>query len=333
MTAFRLPDQVPVAWAQISQSGEAGTNAMHIAGSGLEIRNYLMHVELLPVPASISLHTRLRARLVGMTVSNPAFEGAAVKHRGFKITGSEPNLDIDTQVWDSNPDAGGTAAWISGDTGTEFNDYSFLVSPPNNLNIDYVTWELVVRSPGQIIVDGASCKHYYGTLIPMNIIGYQRIEKQGFQLEYLVPDFNGSPLYRYVTYLQTESINARVGQVLVFDASGAIDGVGTISTIDQPITAPSECLRGVMAKMRRTNTSTYDYITVFENYTTGDPYRPVVFEDTRQRRCRYDYDQVELLGFIDNITTSTTLVESVLFISFQDLNVDMMITDFVGPSQ
>lgn len=332
MTMFRLPDQVPVAWARIQQSGEAGRNAAHIDGSGLEVRNYLMHQELITAPASVSLQTRLRARLVGMTVGNPAFEGAAVRHRGFQITGTSPDLKADTQVFDSNPDAGGTSAWISGDTGTEFRTYNFVISIPRDVAIDYVTWELVVRSPGQIIVSSTECRHFYGRLLPISINGYQRIDTPGFQYEE-VAEFNQAFRAVWATYLQTHPIEARVGQNLIFDTTGMMDGTAWQTTVSNPIQQPAKTTRGLLAKLRKTGTSNYDYITIYDNETDGDNYRPVIMAETRQQRSRADYDQIEILGFVDNHDLSTLTSSGPSFVSFQDLSVDFTISDFVAPSQ
>lgn len=332
MTQFRLPDQVPVTWARINQSGEGGTNAMHMDGAGTDVYNYLMYTQLLPAPANVSLQTRLRAKLVNMTVGNASFEGAAVRHRGFRMTGTEPNLELDTQVWDSNPNSGGRQHWISGNT-SDFKDYSFIVSMPPDKGVDYVTWELVMRSPGQIIVSNVECRHFYGQRYELNINGFGRWEESGgaLKLERIETASsldNDSRSFRYVRYLMTEDIDCRKGQNIITSANGIINGRAEHNTTGEvPATS------GFSLKLRRKGTSTEDWFDVVERYAPQA--LASYYDEARQRRARYDYDRAQLIVYVEPSQQGNTALGIVKadYVLYADPQVDLTISDFVAPSQ
>jgi len=333
MTQFRLPDQVPASWGRVDQSGEGGTKAARIDGSGLDVRNYMMHRLLLPAPADVSLQTRISAKLIGMTVGNPAFEGAAVLHRGFRMQGTEPNLELDEQVWSSNPAAGGRKSWISGDH-SDFRTYNFVEPLPKIQGMDYVTWELVVRSPGQIIVDDVQCRHYYGKAYNEYIEGTQRWNTPVFQIHVFDANFNGKNVRRWIKSLRTQAIECRKGQNLIFMTEvAALDGIGTQFTPAAPANQPCSATRGFLAKLRRSDDpGVYDYFDLLTDYT-GEQYNPVKAAETRSFVARHSYDQWELYGFIDPKPDNDASNVGVLFIEHKDVNADLVVADFVAPSQ
>ena len=332
MSQFRLPDQVPVTWARINQRGEGGSNAAHIDGGGTDVYNYLMYQQLLSMSSNVSLQTRLRAKLVEMYVGNASFEGAAVRHRGFQMTGTEPNLELDTQVWDSNPASGGRKKWISGNT-SDFQDYSFIVEVPTDKGIDYVTWELVMRSPGQIIIDNVECRHFYGKLYDLSIDGYGRWEEDGGALsleriEVASSLDNDSRSFRYVHYLRTYDIECRKGQNLITSATGIING-----RAEHYQTGEVEATTGFSLKLRRKGTTTEDWFDVVERYS---PYAlPSFYNEARQQRARYDYDRAQLIIYVEPSPQGNTALGLVKgdYVLYADPQLDLTVSDFVAPSQ
>lgn len=329
MTQFRLPDQVPVTWARINQTGEGGTKAAHIDGGGTDVYNYLMHTVLLPAPSNVSLQTRLRAKLVNMTVGNASFEGAAVLHRGFKMTGTEPNLKLDDQVWSSNPQTGGRRHWISGNT-ADFQDYNFVIPIPDDQGIDYVTWELVMRSPGQIIISNVECRHYYGKLYEMDISGYQHWEASAseFQQETISSGSEQQAnVFRWLRYLQTEMIDCRKGQNIITTCTGSINAGSefTVDNSDAPTTV------GFSLKMRRKGTNTEDWLDVVDRYLPEPG--ATRYDEGRQKRARYDYDRVQLVVYSQPHGGAATGNVVADFVEYEDPQLDLLISDFVAPSQ
>lgn len=319
---FRLPDQIPVSWGRVEQSGEGGTNAIRIDGSGLNNYNYLMHTMLLAAPSDVSLQTRLRAKFINMNVDNPAFEGAAVLHRGFKMSGSEPNLEIDTQVWSSNPAAGGRKSWISGDD-SNFKTYNFVIPLPEVEGMDYVTWELVVRANGQIIVEDVQCRHFYGKPYDLDIIGSQDYFGNQMSLE----TFQG--VTRWVKYLKIGDMICQKGQLMIVDSSGALRASAVNQDLaDIPVTT------GFMLKLRRTGTGVEDSLDTSAAYSTTIRMGVYpLYDETRQRRARYNYDRYQLLAYIEPHRRSTDSSWGPDTIGFINPKMDLFIADFVGPSQ
>ena len=332
MTQFRLPDQVPVTWARINQSGEGGTKAMHMDGGGTDVYNYLMYTQMLPAPSNVSLQTRLRAKLISMTVGNASFEGAAVRHRGFKMTGAEPNLKLDTQVWDSNPGSGGRKHWISGNT-SDFQDYSFIIPVPSDKGIDYVTWELVMRSPGQIIVSNVECRHYYGRLYEMDISGSQlwRANDDGLTLTQLLASSSlesDANVIRWIRYLKTIDIDCRKGQNLITSGTGAINGI-TRGSSNAGAYLPTTT--GFSLKLRRKGTNTEDWLDVVTRYS--EIAHVTRYDQSQQRIARYDYDRAQLVVFLQPHYTSSVGTVFGTFAAYEDPQLDVLVADFVAPSQ
>ena len=93
MSLLRIPDQPDVSWARYGRYGEGGTFGYQIDASGLDLRNRMMHQDLLPATADVSLQTRIRLKSTLVTY-NGAFEGLSVRHRGYQLQGSAPGRQI-----------------------------------------------------------------------------------------------------------------------------------------------------------------------------------------------------------------------------------------------
>lgn len=326
MSLLRLADLPPVSWARFGRYGEGGSFGYQMDASGLELRNRMMHQDLLPATADVSLQTRLRLKS-SLVTNNPAFEGLAVKHRGFQLQGSTASED-DIQVWDSQPETQGKRAWISGQH-SEYSTFNFVNTLPSNLGVDYATWELELRAAsGQVEIDNVECRYFYGKYHNMDIIGSQSFLNGQLPLEQL-DTYDQTNIVRYVKYLKTLDIVCRKGQMIIADSNGAIRGaVVNQSLADIPVTT------GFMLKFRRTGLSIEDYFDATGTYTTTikqSLYTP--YDQTQQRRARYDYDRVQLVAYTNPHTRPSDTSQSPDEIAFVDPNMDLYIADFVGPSQ
>jgi hypothetical protein len=326
MSILRLSKQPDVSWARFGRYGEGGSWGYQIDASGADIRNRMMHQDLLPATSDVSLQTRIRLKS-SLVVGNPAFEGLAVKHRGFQMEGSTAT-EGDIQKWDSQPETQGKAAWISGQN-TEYTTFNFLNEIPVGLGIDYCTWELELRAiSGQVEIDNIECRYFYGKSYDLDIIGSQSWLAGQLTLEQM-DTYSETNIDRYVKYLKTIDIVCRKGQMIIADSNGAIRGaVVNQSLADIPV------ITGFMLKLRRAGLATEDVFDATGTYsTTIKQGRYTQYDQTQQRRARYDYDRVQLVAYTEPHTRPSDTSQSPDEIAYVNPNMDLYIADFVGPSQ
>lgn len=328
---LQLPEVPPQPWARLGRAGEGGSFSYTLDGSGLEQYNRLMHRDLIPLTSDVSFQIRIRCKS-SLVTNNPAFEGLAPRMRGFSLDGQAPATGHH-QVWDSNPSAGGKAMWISGQH-TEYTTFNFIISVPPANGIDYVTLELVCRADsGQVQISNVECRYYYGRLVPIEIGGAQRWESAAFGQEQFETNFSGNDVRRWLKYLRTEPINARKGQNLIFNTNSALNGIGwQFKTGVSVAQEPAPTIRGFLSKLRRKGTGDYDHVDVVSNYTQAS-YRPTVVNETRAVRARYDYDQWDLVAFVETQPDIGYDTFGPQFIEYKDVVCDLLVADFVAPSQ
>lgn len=330
---LQLEQQVPQPWARLSRAGEAGSFSYTLDGSGLDVYNRLMHRDLIPVTSDVSFQIRIRCQS-SLVTSNPAYEGLAPRMRGFSLQGQQPATD-QLQVWDSNPSGAGKSMWVS-EQNSEFTTYSFIINVPSDKGIDYVSLELVCRAAsGQVIISNVECRYYYGRIYPLPILGQQRFESAALTIESMDTDFDGiGDVRRWVRYLLTEDISCRTGQNMIFTVNNAlINGIATQFQNGVDVaTRPSACTRGFTAKLKRKGIGQYDYVDLAGSYT-GEQYNAVLLNETRSFRARYDYEQVEVLSYIDPHPNFTADTIGALFIEHKNVDLDLIVADFVAPSQ
>ena len=334
MSLLQLPDAPLPSWARFGRYGEGGSFGFQMDASGLENRNRMMHRDLIPATADVTFQIRLRMTS-SLVTSNPAFEGLAVRLRGFQLEGSQP-ASTDRQVWDSNPSAGGIRAWISGQY-SEFETHNFMINIPSGLGIDYVTVELVVRAQsGQVNIDNFECRHYYGKLYPIEMQGFQSwTTESAFTVEVFSQPISGDTfgVRRWVRYLFTEDIVVRKGQTIITNLRTLMSGRAfefTNAALTEGGRIPA--LTGVVLKFRRKGTGTYDYMDAGAGYATREA-KTFSINETRQRRAPYDYDQVELIVFNEPEPSSESVSHGSDRLSFEDIDLDIIVADFIAPSQ
>lgn len=334
MSILRLADQPAVSWARYGNYGEGGTKGYQMDASGIELRNRMMHQDLLPATSDVSLQTRLRLKSTLVTY-NSAFEGIAVRHRGFKLVGDTPS-DGDIQVWDSQPEIQGKKAWISGQV-SEFTTFNFINPLPPGLGIDYVTWELVLRaSGGQVDLDNAECRYYYGKPYDLDILGAQSFSGQSaFSRENVAAGVNGADaVERGIIYLQTLPVEITKGQVLDAQCTAPMNGV-CVSYTDPNSPQFTPCNIGLGLKLRRKGTTTYDYFDVASSYIgySSTLTSTVLVRNSMQAWMRHSYDQAEQVAFIEPTSDRTHPAWFPSSLAFSKIDMDMTVKDFVRPSQ
>ena len=336
MSLLQLPDQPDVSWARlIPGAGEGGSAAYQIDASGLEIYNRMMYRPLIPNGGSPAMKTRIRLKST-LQANNPAFEGIAVRHRGFRLTGSVPSR-TDTQVWDSDPSSKGKRAWYSQQSGT-YTDAVFIEPVPEGLGIDYITFELIVRaSSGQVTISSVECRNHYEVLHNLDIPGEQNWTS-GFSNEVIQQGIGvDEPVVRWVRYIKTAQIKIRKGQLVTAFLNGAMRG--RAYEIRYPSTAqrmPANL--GMMIKMRRVDDNTkYVYATVgFDSITgdSGDNNKTVSLESSVQFRARYDYSQIEVLPYVEPGAISEGFDErGVDIMGIRDIELEVSVAEYLTATQ
>mgnify|MGYP000197087772 CR=1 FL=1 len=337
MSLLQLPEQSNVSWARLLEgAGEGGSYAYQIDASGADNRNRMMYRPLLPNGGSPSMKTRLRVKST-LSIGNPAFEGLAVRHRGYRLGGGIPST-TDTLVWDSDPATKGKRAWYSEKSGT-YTDVVFIEPIPDNLGIDYITFELIVRANGgQVTISSAECRNHYAVTYDMGVSGTQ-LWTGGFSIETITPSLDGSePVRRWVRYIKTETHRIRIGQLVTLILKGAVTGRGFEQRTDdngatyygdQRIAADL----GVMIKLRRAATSDYDYYTISSGAVSVD--NKIHYADgSVQFKAKYNFDQVELIPFVEpGNNTAGYSKTTVNRMGIQDIELDMIVADYLAPTQ
>ena len=327
-----LPEQSDVAWARLLPgAGEGGSAAYQIDASGLEVRNRMMYRPLIPNGGSPSMKTRLRLTST-LQAGNPAFEGIAVRHRGYKLTGSVP-ARTDEEVWDSDPASKGKRAWYSQQSGT-FTDAVFIEPVPDNLAIDYITFELIVRAgSGQVTISAAECRNHYAVPYDLSTLGSQ-LWTSGFSNEIVAQGISGDgPVVRFFRYIKTVQTPIRKGQLVKNVLKGALTGRAFESTTSNELRRLAASV-GIVVKMRRVNPNTvYDYFTLFSAPVSVD--NKTVFADgSMEFRAQHDYSQTEVLPFVEPTQVSEGYVASgVDRMGIEDISLDMFVIDYLTASQ
>jgi len=327
MSMLSLLEQPSVPWARKGRYGEGGSFGLQIDASGLELRNRVMHRELVPATAEVSLHTRVRMRSTLVASAN-GFEGFAVRHRGFQLEGAAP-AKTDRQVWDSNPQ--GLSSWISAQL-PGFTTRSFLVAPPTDRGIDYVTWEALVRaSSGQVTLSTIECRHAF----TRPLVGVRRTELAeysgaGLSRQPMVNEFiNWDGVDYSVVYVgSAESISLSRGQILTLQVNGSTlsGNTAAFSGGDSPPRAAARV--GIFAKLRQTNGNGahYQIAEVFPPVEGFALYGAQPFE----ARAPADFDQIE---YLVGVQPYDSAIYSDPRLGIQSLFIDGHISDFVAPSQ
>lgn len=327
-----LPEQSDVAWARLLPgAGEGGSAAYQIDASGLEVRNRMMYRPLIPNGGSPSMKTRLRLTST-LQAGNPAFEGIAVRHRGYKLTGSVPSR-TDDEVWDSDPASKGKRAWYSQQSGT-FTDAVFIEPVPDNLGIDYITFELIVRaSSGQVTISSAECRNHYVVPYPLDILGSQ-LWSSGFSIETVSPGISGDgAVRRWLRYIKTEQVNVRQGKLVKTILKGAITGRAFESQGGNNARRLAAEV-GLMFKMRRVNpNTTYDYFTITKSPVSVDN-KTIYADGSVEFKAKHDYSQVEVLPFVEPTQNDpaydTTGVDRM---GIANVELEMIVSDYISPTQ
>ena len=337
MSLLHLPEQPDVSWARLLEgAGEGGSYAYQIDASGSSVRNRMMYRMLLPNGNAPSVKTKLRVKST-MTVGNPAFEGLAVRHRGYKLSGGVPSTS-DEQVWDSDPASKGKRAWYAEQSGT-YTDAVFIEPVPRGLAIDYITFELVVRAiDGQVTIDDVACRPHYAVPYDLSVLGFQ-LWTSGFSIETVSPGISGDDaVQRWLRYIKTVSTPIRTGQLVNNIFKGAITGRAFEANGADPNAAGYDARRlgsdvGFMLKMRRIGTSTYDYFTLVRAPVSVD--NKTHFADgSVQFKAKYDYDQTEVLCYVEPTQADPAYtVTGVDRMGIQDLELEQIVTDYITPTQ
>ncbi|WP_299076331.1 hypothetical protein [uncultured Paraglaciecola sp.] len=335
MSLLQLPEQADVAWARLLDgAGEGGSYAYQIDASGASTRNRMMYRPLMPNGGSPSMKTRLRLTS-SLTVGNPAFEGIAVRHRGFKLGGGIPSTS-DTEVWDSDPESKGTRAWYSEQSGT-FTDAVFVEPVPDNLGIDYITFELIVRAAsGQVTISSVECRNHYSTPYDLGIQGSQ-LWTSGLSNEIVAQGISGDgPVVRYFRYVKTVQTPIRKGQLVKNILKGAITGRAVEFKAGGADARRLAASVGIVIKMRRVNpNTTYDYFTLSAAPVSVD--NKTVFADgSTEFRALHDYSQTEVLPFTEPTQISTAdgyISSTVDRMGIEDIELDMFVIDYITASQ
>jgi hypothetical protein len=293
----------------------------------------MMYRPLIPNGGSPAMKTRLRLKSTLVT-SNPAFEGVAVRHRGFRLTGSVPSR-TDVQVWDSDPASKGKRAWFSAQSGT-YTDAVFIEPVPEELGIDYVTFELIVRaSSGQVTISSAECRNHYAIPYDLSTLGSQ-LWTSGFNIETVATGISGDEeVRRWMRYIKTVQTKIRTGKLVTLLLKGAITGrayeentgiAGSARRLSASV--------GVMLKLRRVdNPSAYDYFTVDKNSVSVDN-KTFYADGSVQFKAKRDYSQTEVIVFVEPTQLSAGYnFRAVDRMGFQDLELEMLIIDYMAPSQ
>lgn len=327
MSLLQLPDLPDVPWARLLEgAGEGGSYAYQIDASGLDLRNRMMYRPLIPNSGSPAMKTRLRM-MSTLQCNNPAFEGLAVRHRGYQLRGGVPSTQ-DVQVWDSDPSSKGVRAWYSQQSGT-YTDAVFIEPVPSALGIDYVTVELIVRAQaGHVTISNAECRSHYGRPYHMAISGAQAWTSAGLTLHQMTWDGGRTTTARYIRYLKTESIECRRGQSILASVDGAL---GSTALDNNGAGALVLHTAGVSLRLRRGGVSTEDWLDVAAfQYDTEDVRR---IQTTTQKRAEYDYDRAQLVVFQDLGSAGAIGEWQSDEIFYEDLQLDLDINDYIAPSQ
>ena len=334
MSLLQLPDLPDVAWARLLQgAGEGGSYAYQIDASGLDLRNRMMYRKLIPNGGSPSMKTRLRLKSTLQT-NNPAFEGIAVRHRGYQLTGSVPT-QADKRVWDSAPENGRESAWYSVQSGT-FTDVVFIESVPPDLGIDYITFELVVRAAsGQVTISNCECRNHYAveTVLPVPERRAYSSSNANYQIERMSSEGSGD-VVRYITYMSAHQLRIEKGKLISVITEGNILVSAFESRDDGSGSRLLNANSGMMVKLRRTNAQTqYDYFTVSRT-GNGSLGNRSLLDQSEQFRSDHDYNQLEVIPFIEPDALSDgydNITPGVLFL--RDLTMRLVVTDYLAPTQ
>lgn len=312
-------------WMRFGRFGLAGVYALQIDASGLDQRNYVIHKKLPPFAADSGIQMRFFVNSTLVT-SNPNFEGFACRVRGYAIEGSPPN-QTHQRVWDSTPAARGPQAWFSEQTGGEFETVSFIVNIPDDKRIDYLTLEVVVRAQsGQIVLQSWEAKHHFGKFYQIDQEGTTFTNASGvdeLQEEHriITNGVGDETHFNKVRYVHTEPVVVRRGQTMRFDTDVQLAGRLLKSTqVDYRV--------GLLAKMRRKRTTTYDYFEIAYREASSTKFQFV--NQTFSKAARHNYDQLELLVFIHDPENLPFDASTITTVGYKHLELDFRVSDHIG---
>lgn len=330
MSLLQLPDGPDVAWARLLPTGgEGGSAAFQIDASGASVRNRMMYRMLIPNGGSPSMKVRLRIKST-LTVGNPAFEGLAVRFRGYRLNGTTAF----EEVWDSNPEAKGIRAWHSSQSGT-YTDAVFVEPVPEINGIDYITCELLVRAnSGQVTISSVECRNHYAVPYNLSTLGSQ-LWTSGFPIETVALGVSGDEsVRRWVRYQGLAQTNIRTGKLVTAILKTAV--TGRAYEENTGIAGSGRRLAstvGIMLKMRRSGTSTYDYFTVGSQSVSVES-KTAYIDGSVQFRAEHDYSQTEVLVYVEPAQLSAGYnFRGVDRMGFTNLNLQMIAADYVTPTQ
>lgn len=328
MSLLQLPDGPDVSWARLLPTGgEGGSAAFQIDASGASVRNRMMYRMLIPNGGSPSIKVRLRLKST-LTVGNPAFEGLAVRFRGYRLNGTTA-FEV---VWDSSPETRGMRAWYSSQSGT-YTDAVFVEPVPEINGIDYMTCELLVRAnSGQVTISSVECRNHYSVPYNLSTLGSQ-LWTSDFPIVAVATGISGDgDVLRWVRYQGLAQTNIRKGKIISAILKAAITG-RAYETGGFPISRRLASTVGVMIKMRRSETGTYDYFTI-GSQSVGVDSKTAYIDNSIQFRAEHDYFQTETLIYVEPAQLSAGYnFRDVDRMGFRDLNLQLLASDYVSPTQ
>ena len=328
-----LPEQPAVSWARLTREGEGGTFSYTIDASGLDLRNRMMHRELIPAPSDARIQVRVRYKSTLVATDN-GFEGFAVRIRGFQLEGSAPTKK-DRQIFEYNPEAQGKKAWIAAQE-TEWTTRNFIIDLEEHSDgngVDYYTVELVVRATsGQLILTNVECQTLYSKEMAFTTISATQTFSQTGLYTVDISTVNAAgetDIRRYMRDLQSIDRTIPKGKRLMVTGKALMRGLlvnGNGGNFDSRTIY-------VFLKMRIKGTGQYDY---YQIGTQGDGVYPnsYLLNLILDTEAENDYEQTILsIGAAHlegNVPDDAVAITDLSVFSLQG---KLFINDFIAPSQ